>query len=320
MQQPSSKIYLSSFFFLALILASSCGKEKIELSWEKQNSNLNSTLTSVYFTDVNTGHIVGGDTWYKGYSLSTIDGGVNWTVDSLTNKRMNGVNFKPNGQGFAVGIDGYFFKKESPLEDWIFYRLPRWEILLDVCFNETDEVMVVGGAGFQDGVAMRIQGNAVTQIDTFENELSAVCYSNAATVHAVGYGIVLRSENGGAWERQDIEGDFFRAIHFPSPEVGYVVGSGGTIMKTTNGGFKWNKIRDGSKTRVSNKPFRDVFFVDDDYGYIVGENGLFWITENGGDDWKVVKNFSGDDLVSIHVVDGHGYVVSEQGGIFHFQE
>jgi len=320
MQHLTSKVFSNLLFFLTCTLIFSCGKEKVELTWEKQNANINTTLTSVYFTDANTGHIVGGDTWIKGYALSTTDGGANWTVDSLTNKRMNGISFKSNGQGHAVGIDGYFFKKESPLEDWLFYRLPRWEILADVCFNEEDEGVVVGGAAFQKGVAMRIQETTVTQIDTFENELAAVCYSDRTTVHAVGYGIVLRSDNGEPWERQNIEGDFFRAIDFPSPEVGYVVGSAGTIMKTTNGGSDWDKIRDGGKIRVSNKPFRDVFFLDEDKGYIVGEGGLFWITENGGDDWKVVKNFASDDLVSIHVIEGHGYVVSEQGNIFHFQE
>jgi len=320
MQHPTPKSHDSLLLFLTLLLLTSCGKDKIELTWEEQNSNINTVLTSVYFTDANTGHVMGGETWAKGYYLSTIDGGANWEVDSLANKRLNGLIFKPSGKGYAVGVDGYFFKKESPLEDWFFYRLPRWEILTDVCFNNADEGMVVGGAAFKSGVAMRIEGTAVTQIDTFKNELAAACYSDDNTVHAVGYGIVLRSDSGGPWERKDIEGDFFRAIHFPSQEVGYVVGSAGTIMKTTDGGLKWDKIRDGSKIRVSNKPFRDVFFVNEDRGYIVGEGGLFWITENGGDDWKVVKNFSGDDLLSVHVVDGHGHVVSEQGGIFHFEE
>ncbi len=319
MKHPTSKNQLNFLVLLLLTFACSCGKDKIELTWEKQNSNLNSTLTSVYFTDANTGHIVGGDAWSAGYSLTTTDGGANWLVDSLANKKMNAVGFNSNDVGYAVGMDGYFFKKEDPLDDWTFFRLPRWDILNEICFNAENNIAIVGGAGFQNGVALRFDGG-VMQVDTFENELSGVCYSDANTIHAVGYGIVLRSDNGGTWERQDIEGDFFRAVHFPSSEVGYVVGSAGTIMKSTDGGLKWDKIRDGSKIRVSNKPFRDVFFTDDEHGYIVGEDGLFWITENGGDDWKEVKNFSDDDLLSVHVVEGQGYVVSKQGGIFHFEE
>lgn len=320
MQHPHLNSRLSLFYLLLILLAFSCGKEKIELTWEEQNVDFNKTLTAVYFTDVNTGFALGGDTWYNGYSLSTIDGGANWIVDSLTNKRVNALHFNSNGIGYAVGFDGQFFRKENPQEDWVFHRFSRWDILSGVCFNEEGEGVAVGGAAFQSGVAIRYQGDTVIQIDTFENELAAVCYSDASTLHAVGYGIVLRSDNGGPWERQNIEGDFFRAIHFPSPEVGYVVGSAGTIMKTTNGGLDWNKIRDGNKIRVSNKPFRDVFFVNEDHGYIVGEGGLFWLTDNGGDDWKEVKNFAGDDLLSVHAVDGHGYIVSQQGGIFHFQE
>ncbi len=313
-------VYHRLFYFICLLLAmSSCGKEKIDLVWEERMVNNTSPLTAVFFTNENTGHIIGGDTWYQGYYLSTTDGGDTWLVDSLTNKKMNGLQFLEDGYGVCVGIDGYLFRKETPEAPWNFLRLPRYDVLRDVAYKNRNEGMVVGGIAYGFGVIMRLDNNNVTQIDTFENELAAICYSTDSTAHALGFGIVLRSDDSGqSWQRLDIDGDFFRAVDFPSPEVGYAVGSGGTILKTTDGGRKWDKIRKGEKIGVKNVPFRDLHFIDEVRGYLVGEDGTFWRTANGGDNWQVVDNFPGVDLLGVHIVGDQGWVVSEEGRLFWF--
>ncbi len=305
-----------------LFLLSSCGKEKIELPWEEQTSPTTVPITSVFFTDANTGHATGGDTWYSGLYLSTTDGGVNWQVDTLSNSKMYSLHFSPSGEGGAVGNNAYLFRKQSPEDDWTFYRLSVWGVLTDIAVSDYNLAVAVGGEAFQHGRILRLEGNAIlTQIDSFANEISTVYISDEQTVHAAGFGIVLRSDDAAlTWTRLDIEGDFFRSIHFPSATVGYMVGSAGTIMKTDDAGQSWKKLRDGSKIKVSNIPFQDVFFVDENKGYIVGHGGVFWRTLNGGDEWQEVKSFPGADLNSVHVADGHGYIVSEEGRIFHFTD
>jgi len=320
MPHASTPLRLLTLSFIILCFFS-CGKEKIELLWEEQSSPVNSTLNSVYFTDINTGYAVGGDVWTKGYSLSTLDGGITWVADSLGDKSMFGLDFSNDGVGYAVGVDGYFYRKLSPQEDWTFHRLHRWDILRDVDYNEEGVGVVVGGIAFQQGAFMRVEGAWSMERDTFEKELAAVCFSDNERVHAAGYGIMLQSnDTGKTWTQLNIDGDFFRAIDFPSSNVGYVVGSGGTIMKTTNGGDDWKKIRKGEKVGVKDIPFRDVHFVDENIGYIVGEGGVFWRTLNGGDDWQEVKGFPDVDLLGVHVVDGLGYIVGEKGRIFRFEE
>ena len=318
---PYKKPALNRLFYLILLtqLFAACGKEKITIIWDEQTANNSSPLTSVFFTDENTGHIVGGDSWYQGYYLSTTDAGATWSVDSLSNKRMYSLQFLEDGFGITVGIDGYLYRKETPAAPWKFLRLPKWVVLRDVAYKNREEGIVVGGQAYAEGILMRIKNNVVVQLDTFENELASVCYSDDSTVHIAGFGIMLRSDDGGHnWTRLDIDGDFFRSIHFPSPSVGYIVGSAGTILKTTDGGQKWKKIRKGEKIRVSNVPFRDLFFTDESRGYVVGENGTFWRTTNGGSDWEVVKDFPDVDLTGVYIINGHGYLVSEEGRIFHF--
>ena len=315
------KIFLT-YSVLLIFLLSSCGKEKIELLWEEQTSPTEVPLTSVYFTHPDTGHVTGGDSWYSGLYLSTNDGGASWQLDTLSNSKMYSLHFSPAGRGGVIGNNGYLFRKQSAQADWTFYRLNFWEVLTDVAVSDYNLAVAVGGEAFQHGRILRLEGNAIlTQVDSFPNELSAVYISDEQTVHAAGYGIVLRSDDGAkTWTQLDIEGDFFRSIHFPSANVGYMVGSAGTIMKTTDAGQQWKKLRDGSKISVSNIPFQDVFFVDEDKGYIVGHDGVFWRTLNGGDDWQEVTSLPGADFNSVHVAGGQGYIVSEEGRIFRFTE
>ncbi len=297
---------------------SSCDrKEEVELDWEERSVGLNTSLNAVYFTDENNGHIVGGDNWVKGYYLYTTDAGETWETDSMSNKRLFALDFLSDGFGVAVGIDGYHYRKESVGSDWTFSRLAYWDILRDVAYKNRTEGIAVGGIGYGSGVIIRLVNNAATSRDTFESEIDAIYFSDENTVHAMGYGTVLRStDSGETWTRLPVYGDFYRAIHFPSERIGYAVGSSGTILKTIDAGANWKKLRDGSKARVSNTPFRNLFFVDDEHGFLVGENGTFWQTKDGGGDWQVVKGLPGADFLGIYVISGIAWLVSEEGRIF----
>lgn len=324
---------ISSFFTDPLLLQSglllgvcfticSCGKEKIDLEWTELNSGTASTLTSVYFTDPNHGHAVGGGTWYHGVYLQTIDGGENWQMDTLGNKQLFGIHFNQNKNGHAVGIDGYLFKKNTPQSSWDFHKLPNWNILRDVCFNEAGNGIVVGGEAFNFGIIMTLTPNfnPIT-VDTFDNELSAVCYSDENTIHVAGYGIILRSTDGGLnWVISETKGDFYRSVYFPTKTIGYIAGYSGSILKTTNAGETWTKLIDGDKITVKNTPFRSVYFVNAEKGYLVGDKGTFWRTNDGGKNWQIVKNFPKVDFYDIFVIENTGYIVGENGRIFRFEE
>ncbi|MFK7807594.1 MAG: hypothetical protein AB8F74_07350 [Saprospiraceae bacterium] len=316
--------FLLHYIFFVIVLlglfVSSCGKkEKIELEWEEIEVNNSLPLNDVVFTDVNKGHVVGGNNWLKGCYLSTTDGGETWDTDSVANKRLFAIDFLPDGFGVALGIDGYHFRKETEAADWKFARLPYWDILRDVAYKSPTEGFAVGGAGYSKGVILKLTNNTATRRDSFDNELSTICYSDENTMHAMGYGIVLRSTDAGeTWTRLPVYGDFYRSVCFPSESVGYAVGSSGTILKTTNTGADWKKIRDGSKVRVSDTPFRDLFFLDEERGYIVGENGTCWQTTDGGEEWQIVKNAPDVDFLGIDIIDGIAWLVTEEGRIFKF--
>ncbi len=299
-----------------------CRKDRIELLWTEQKSNTNLTLNGVHFIDENKGYAVGGDSWYLGIVLNTQDGGTTWQIDSLTNKQVFGLYFDQEERGYATGIDGYVFTKE-PAEDWLFHRFYSWEIMRDIAFFDKNNGVTVGGVAYKTGIIQHFMDGFVQ--DTFiqtNYELSGVCYSDANTVHAVGYGAVIRSTDGGYhWELNAIEGDFFRSVHFPTSSVGYAVGYTGTIIKSTDSGENWTKIRKGNRQLSKDVAFRSVYFVDENKGYIVGDKGAFWMTNNGGDDWQIVDNMpTSIDFHDVFVIRNQGWIVGSNGKIYHFQD
>jgi photosystem II stability/assembly factor-like uncharacterized protein len=310
-----------SIFYLIFC---ACGKQKIELQWTEQTSNTTVELNNIYFRDAHNGIATGGSTWYKGVLLKTKDGGTTWQIMDTTSKLQTffGAGVSTESSIFALSFNGYLYRMRLQDTQFSEMRHTWWHPWRDVAFWQDKHGILVGGQGWQDGRIARLDSNFnVIQIDTFRQELSSVCFSDDSTAHAVGYGTVLRSTNRGVnWVRNPLKNDFYRSVCFPNTQIGYTVGSAGTIAKTTDGGISWTKLRNGDAVGTSNKPFLNVFFADAHRGYIVGENGLFWRTLNGGLDWQVVENLPKRDFYSIFVRDGAGWIAGTGGTILHFIE
>lgn len=145
------------------------------------------------------------------------------------------------------------------------------------------------------------------------------------------------------------------SVDFVSPNKGWIVGHGGVVLKTIDGGNTWVKIFDGiqaanieleaakavhnpdnrrSKIRLreaqysvksgADKPFLSVHFSDELHGTIVGAYGLAFTTEDGGESWKSimgkVPNSFGMHLYDIYVQNARTYLIGEQGTLFRSKE
>lgn len=70
-------------------------------------------------------------------------------------------------------------------------------------------------------------------------------------------------------------------VFFPAQDTGYVVGAGGTVLKTVNGGNTWNALTTGYDL-----DFYELYFLSTDEGWIVGDSGIVCRTTNGGTNWN----------------------------------
>jgi len=78
------------------------------------------------------------------------------------------------------------------------------------------------------------------------------------------------------------------SIDFPisgASQVGYAVGTQGTILKTYNAGADWQQQISGTTSSLNK-----VHFKDFDFGFAVGENGIILRTTTGGEPTTYVEN------------------------------
>ena len=78
------------------------------------------------------------------------------------------------------------------------------------------------------------------------------------------------------------------SVHFTSLNTGYVVGNGGVIRKTTNGGSIWSSQNAGTSSDLN-----CVFFPKPDTGFTTGwHDYAVRRTFNGGSNWELVFTYS----------------------------
>ncbi|HKP37114.1 MAG TPA: YCF48-related protein [Pyrinomonadaceae bacterium] len=158
-------------------------------------------------------------------------------------------------------------------------------------------------------------------IDSHCGLLTAVCLLLTAFCF-------LPSAYGSSWTRQR-SGTmaWLHAVHFIDRNHGWVAGSAGTLLETTDGGNTWKKV-----STLTKDTLRDVYFADDHSGWLLAERDVFKLktndeprsyllsTEDGGLTWRQVSP-SGFDanarLVRVVFADSmNGWVFGETGAAF----
>ena len=89
---------------------------------------------------------------------------------------------------------------------------------------------------------------------------------------------------GGAWTKQTISNRNLAAVSFPTPQRGWAVGTGGSVVATTNGGATWKASTTGTGLNLV-----AVDFVDATHGWAVGYTAslvqMIVSTKDGGTTW-----------------------------------
>jgi photosystem II stability/assembly factor-like uncharacterized protein len=139
----------------------------------------------------------------------------------------------------------------------------------------------------------------VSQTSGTTNQLFGVWFTDASTGIVVGglpdNCILLTTDAGITWNPQsypDMEG-YFGGVCFSDSINGWVVGSHGIILHTTNGGITWTRQTSGTLVQLNT-----VFCIDVNLVWIVGMNGVILHTTNGGTTWT-----SQISSVSTHIWD-----------------
>ena len=114
------------------------------------------------------------------------------------------------------------------------------------------------------------------------------------------------------WYQQNSGTGFsLHSVHFEDINIGWTVGSNGTILKTTNGGTIWTEQLSGTTGDL-----RSVSFTDTNNGTAVGGYGTILRTTDGGTTWTSQTSGTNNLLWGVSFTDVNtGTAVGELGTI-----
>lgn len=125
--------------------------------------------------------------------------------------------------------------------------------------------------------------------------------------------ILFSNDNGFTWMQQyETTEHILEKIHFNDTLHGFVVGSGGIVLKTDTGGMSWNT------TTTENVLLKSIFFLNDTIGWIAGEQSTVLNTIDGGNNWNIQQELPVYATInSIYFIDDQtGWLGGNVGRLF----
>lgn len=302
--------------FLALLLLPLI----VSAQWQSVPVPVTTTLHSIDSYDAQRLCIGTPGNW-----LRSTDGGNTWTVVPL----MDPLGFQLIGSAFyamdyqspttIVGtgfylLDTYPFEVRRSTDGGTTWTAP-YTAPGNGQFTSFNGMAINGNNGVAVGDLGRIArtgngGGIWVTTNSTGSTLRHAAWANTTTVAVVGEGRILRSTNGGVnWTTVWSGSNDLRAVSFPSATIGFAAGTGGDLLRTTDGGATWAPL--GAQLPDGLPYFTDLWFTSTTEGYATA-NDLILRTTDGGLHWSWYD--AGEQLWQIHFQSPtNGFAVGANG-------
>jgi photosystem II stability/assembly factor-like uncharacterized protein len=115
--------------------------------------------------------------------------------------------------------------------------------------------------------------------------------------------------SGELWPGETMTDKFIYDSYFFNGHFGFLVGSDGNIVKTTDTGRSWKSIYSGVVDNLY-----DIEFIDDSTGFVVGSFGRILKTEDRGETWRKTDSGTQETILSVGFKnENEGWVGTEKG-------
>jgi len=279
-------------------------------------------LSSVSFADANNGWLCGANAiFYK-----TLDGGTTWQTIP------NFYNFKPHNNMLAVAATA----SDMVVLLWQLPSLTTPSVIYYSAYNSFGRynyLAATDGYGDYNNLSLRqlITGFAVgnggalaltrdkgaswtSVISGTQNDLFAADSPDGTVAFVAGSKGTLRRAAGPLFTSWQVLNTTTTArltgVWFVTPQQGYIIGDGGTALRTLDGGATWTRMPVGTAADLN-----AVRFLNATTGFIVGDLGTLLLTTDGGQTWRPEASHTFETLSSIHATaDGSAIWVAGGGG------
>jgi len=273
--------------------------------WNLISSQTLNNLFCIDMYDSLNGMVGGGN-----YLSKTSNGGVNWVVQNITYQSIfsiiGSVNFVTNDVLYALSDSDYrIYKTTNSGQNWIEHIIIPSVVGLDrkISFVDANTGIMTSNEGL---IRKTTDGGITWNVNySYQPRYSEVgllfdcVFLNKYTAFISGSGgRVIKSTNGGDnWYTATGGNENFYSNFFINSNTGFTVGTDGKILKTTNAGVNWIEKQSTTIQRL-----REVDFPSIDIGYVCGDTGTVLKSTDAGESWNDinpggVNNYFGLDFI-----------------------
>ncbi len=280
-------------------------------TWTALTSGTTSHLYSVLAVSDSVAMVFG-----IGGMRKTTNGGATWTSLAMGGSQFPNIYnafFFNKDSGYVVGQSGAMFKTTDKGENWSQINTGSTSGTYDGVYfvNATHGWITRGTTSLRrttNGGQNWISSNmpvSISRTFLFSDTLKGFAFTATGQQYRT-------TDAGVSWV--SVSGlpsvDFYQT-YFVDKLLGYAVGDGETILKTTNGGGTWTQLR----YTASQLSYESVFFVNASTGWAGGEGGTLVKTTDGGATWSPQTSQVFGRIKSLYFTDANnGWLSSDNGG------
>ena len=264
-------------------------------TWKTAPFDTKSNLTWVSFVNPDTGWILDDESVLH----KTTDGGITWTAERIDlGRSFRCIGFVDQNVGCVAGRNGLVAFTADGGKTWIDHPSVTGLSTRHVDFVNANSGWIAGG----DGSVLRTSDSGATwqQKHTGADWLYSIDFVDEKTGFALGGKkatavfdrlLLLKTSDGGTtWNALPIlkpgsliVGGRLNTMFFLDKEVGWLGGSVGWLIKTTNGGETWKDqtIKDAGDLQA-------IQFLNAHTGWALESKGKIWRTDDGGTTWRML--------------------------------
>lgn len=260
-------------------------------------------------------------------------------IDSGTTAWLRAIHFVNESEGWIAGSNGTLLFTKDGGETWERRKVPVKANFRDVYFRDEQtgwllcesDIFSAGSGPISFLLRTDDAGESWQRVEfvSGRDRILKLLFTrkNGALAFGEGGGIwsetddVATTDRKQLWKRSDLPVLYLMLGGTLIDELrGFIVGAGGTILSTADGGRTWRNVEHG--VHGMKIKLNSVFFLDDKRGWVVGENGTILNTVDGGISWSRQVANSKDHLTGISfngtsggiIVGGNGCVLRTTDG------
>ena len=255
-----------------------------------QNINLPvfSNWQKLYFTSNDVGYLIG-----QNYILKTSNGGTTWNISSNgvpTNTYWQRASFLSDLSGWVCGSHGQIIKTTDGGNTWTSLNTGVSVFLIDIVFIDNNNGFCLTENSNNNQLLRTTDGGQNWSLNTIANYkyFNTIFFNSNLTGFIVGQSGSYKTLDGGnTWNPVVIDNiaSYIRGAKFIDSNIGFMYGSGGKILKTSDSGITWNIHGEGLFGS-----FNAIHFPSENTGYVVGDFGFIAKTNNGGKNWNKINS------------------------------